>query len=67
VSVSGRRTSTHADRHREGAYFVFNGDYEFLDDDDYHLVLPRPSRLMKTVYLPGDGPKRVSQPTVPRD
>jgi len=60
VSVSGRRTSTHADRHREGAYFVFNGDYEFLGDDDYDLVVPlplRPPRPMITVYLPGDGPK----------
>jgi hypothetical protein len=55
VSKNGKRVTTHADRHAEGAYAVFEGYSDGDEYDDFELVGP-PPRPMKTVYLPGDAP-----------
>jgi hypothetical protein len=62
VSKNGKRVTTHADRHAEGAYAVFeeyNPDTMWPpdDDDDWELADFPPPRPMKTVYLPGDAPQ----------
>ena len=60
VSAKGRRTTTHADRHREGAYIQFYVDEGGYEDDEYdpndYVTVERPSRSMITVHLPGDAP-----------
>jgi hypothetical protein len=61
VSKSGKRVTTHADRHAEGAYAVFEGyggdeyDDEYDEGDPYEYAWREP-RPMLTVYLPGDAP-----------
>lgn len=57
VSKTGKRVTTHADRHAEGAYAVFEG-YGYDDDeyDEEEMDAPPKYRGMITVYLPGDAP-----------
>lgn len=53
VSKNGKPVAVHADRHRDGAYAVFEGYDEY---DEEEVVAPPRYRTMITVYLPGDAP-----------
>ena len=58
VTVGGYRTYAHADRVRDGEYYVFE-ELDEWDEDLARLVEieTRQPRPMTTVYLPGDGPR----------
>lgn len=69
VSKTGKRVTTHADRHAAGAYEVFGlsdeydadeyDDYSTADLNDLNMYITRPPShpAMVTVYLPGDAPE----------